>query len=112
MRLPDRSAAMAVSLQASILAALYLSASAIAFLAYAVDKKAARARRARISENTLHLLALFGGWPGALLAQKVLRHKSSKKSFRRVFLGTVILNCFGLLCLLPSARRLMMSFLA
>jgi uncharacterized membrane protein YsdA (DUF1294 family) len=103
---------MPLSFQAAFLAALYLCASSAAFLAYALDKKAARRRRRRISENTLHLLALFGGWPGALLAQQLLRHKSSKPSFRRAFLGTVLINCLGLLCLLPAVRRLLMSFLS
>ena len=43
-------------------------------------------------ENTLHLLSLAGGWPGALVAQHKLRHKSRKQSFRLVFRATVVLN--------------------
>ena len=39
----------------------------------------------RTQESTLHMLALTGGWPGAALAQQIFRHKSSKKTFRRVF---------------------------
>jgi len=38
------------------------------------------------------LLGLVGGWPGSLVAQQVLRHKSSKASFRRAFWGTVLVN--------------------
>ena len=72
---------------------LYLALSLITFILYALDKKAAMEGRWRISERTLHLFALMGGWPGALLAQRVLRHKSRKRSFRRVFWGTVVLNC-------------------
>ncbi|PKO61660.1 MAG: DUF1294 domain-containing protein, partial [Betaproteobacteria bacterium HGW-Betaproteobacteria-17] len=49
--------------------------------------------RWRTQESTLHLFALAGGWPGALAAQKLLRHKSSKPSFQFVFWVTVILNC-------------------
>lgn len=73
--------------------AFYLAASITAYIAYAVDKSAARAGRRRTPESTLHLLGLFGGWPGALLAQRVLRHKSSKQSFQRIFWLTVAVNC-------------------
>lgn len=71
---------------------VYVVASVITFLAYAQDKSAAQHNRWRTKENTLHSLALVGGWPGALLAQKLLRHKSSKASFQRVFWVTVLVN--------------------
>jgi len=76
---------------------LYLAASVAALIAYGVDKSAARGGRWRTPESTLHLLALIGGWPGALIAQKVFRHKSRKRSFRVAFLFTVALNCAALL---------------
>jgi len=76
-------------------AGLYLVASVVSFLAYAVDKSAARGGGRRTPEGTLHGLALLGGWPGALLAQQVLRHKSSKASFRQAFWATVGLNVLG-----------------
>jgi hypothetical protein len=38
----------------------------------------------------------MGGWPGALVAQETLRHKSKKASFRIVFWATVLINCAGL----------------
>lgn len=72
---------------------LYHAASAIAFLAYALDKEAAKNKRWRTKESTLHMLGLVGGWPGALLAQKIIRHKSRKQEFQAVFWTTVILNC-------------------
>lgn len=65
---------------------------AVCFIAYALDKFAARTGRWRISENTLLLLGLACGWPGAILAQQWLRHKSSKASFRRQFWVTVAVN--------------------
>ncbi len=46
----------------------------------------------RIPESTLLLAGLLGGWPGALLAQHLLRHKSSKPSFLAEFWATVALN--------------------
>ena len=73
----------------------YLVASSATFAAYAIDKSAARRGAWRTSESTLHLLALAGGWPGALIAQSRLRHKSKKQPFRAVFRATVVLNCAG-----------------
>jgi len=73
-------------------AALYAGASVVCFGAYAVDKSAAVAGRWRIPESTLLFLGLAGGWPGAIVAQQVLRHKSNKASFRSAFWNTVVLN--------------------
>ena len=81
------------------IALLYLGASVFTFAAYARDKTAARRGDWRTRESTLHLLALAGGWPGALLAQQVLRHKSVKAGFRAVFWSTVVLNVAGFLFL-------------
>jgi len=75
---------------------LYLMASGIAYIAYAIDKAAAQRNQWRTAESTLHGLALIGGWPGALLAQNRLRHKSRKTSFQLVFWVTVLLNCGAL----------------
>lgn len=69
---------------------------------YAHDKRQAQAGQWRTPESTLHSLALLGGWPGALLAQQWLRHKSSKASFLRVFWCTVVLNVVGLVWLSRS----------
>ena len=82
------------------LSALYFAASVITFAVYAWDKSAARNGRWRTRESTLHLLALVGGWPGALLARQLLRHKSSKQSFRVLLCCTVLANGALLLSLL------------
>lgn len=74
----------------------YLGTSVVAFLAYALDKSAAKNDRWRTKESTLHLFGLIGGWPGSLVAQKLLRHKSKKQSFQIVFWATVIFNCAAL----------------
>jgi uncharacterized membrane protein YsdA (DUF1294 family) len=60
---------------------------------YAVDKSAAKRGDWRTQESTLHFLSIAGGWPGAIVAQQKLRHKSKKQSFRVVFWVTVLLNC-------------------
>ena len=62
------------------------------FIAYASDKNAAQQGRWRTPENTLHALALAGGWPAAWLAQRALRHKSRKAEFLAVYVVTVLLN--------------------
>ena len=66
-------------------AGFYLASSAATFAAYAADKSAASRGAWRTPESSLHMLALGGGWPGALLAQQLLRHKSTKQPFRKVF---------------------------
>lgn len=77
----------------------YVFAGIITFAAYYSDKQAARAGEWRIKEDTLHILALAGGWGGALLAQTYIRHKSQKASFRSVFFATATLNTAALLYL-------------
>jgi len=74
----------------------YAVASLLAFVMYLWDKISAESGRWRTPETTLHLFALIGGWPGALLAQRRYRHKTRKVSFRRVFWMTVALNCTAL----------------
>jgi uncharacterized membrane protein YsdA (DUF1294 family) len=72
--------------------ALYGAASLVTFTAYVIDKSAARRSAGRVSEQTLLLLGLVGGWPGAIIAQQLFRHKTRKRSFRRAFWGTVGVN--------------------
>jgi uncharacterized membrane protein YsdA (DUF1294 family)/cold shock CspA family protein len=79
----------------AIILVFYLALSLITFGAYALDKSAAQKGAWRTQESTLHLLSLAGGWPGALIAQQKLRHKSKKESFRFVFWVTVALNLSG-----------------
>jgi len=80
----------------------YAGASLVTFIAYALDKSAAQKARQRTRESTLHLFALVGGWPGALAAQRLVHHKSGKRSFQIVFWITVILNCVALGALLTA----------
>ena len=93
------------------LAGLYLAASIATFTAYAADKSAASRGTWRTPESTLHLLAVVGGWPGALLAQQFLRHKSTKQPFRQVFWATALLNVVGLVFLASPLRQSVLSAL-
>ncbi|MBB3281959.1 cold shock and DUF1294 domain-containing protein [Mitsuaria sp. BK037] len=77
----------------------YVAMSFATFIVYALDKRAARLGQWRVKESTLHGLALLCGWPGALLAQHLLRHKSAKPGFRRVFWLSVALNILAFVCL-------------
>lgn len=85
--------------------AVCLILSLATFVVYARDKSAAENQRWRTKESTLHLLALLGGWPGAALAQKMLRHKSKKTAFLAVFWLTVFLNMAALGGLLWGLAR-------
>ena len=96
-----------------LILALYVVASLLTFIMYAVDKSAARKGKWRTQESTLHLLSLTGGWPGALVAQQKLRHKSKKQSFRLVFWITVLLNCSAFIWLLtPTGGDMLRALIA
>lgn len=83
----------------------YAGLSALTFMVYWQDKWSAQQGRWRTPENTLQALALLGGWPGAVLAQQWLRHKSSKTSFQLQFWLLALLNVAALLWLLASPGR-------
>lgn len=85
--------------------ALYVLASLLTFVVYAIDKSAAQNGRWRIPEVHLHFLAMVGGWPGALLAQQFLRHKSTKAAFRSVFWITVVFNMIAFVTLCSPVGR-------
>jgi uncharacterized membrane protein YsdA (DUF1294 family)/cold shock CspA family protein len=88
-------------------AGVYLLASLVAFGAYAIDKAAARGGGWRTPESTLHFFSLACGWPGALFAQQLLRHKLSKSSFVSTYWATVLVNVAGFVALhSPLARKL------
>jgi len=79
-----------------VILAAYGLLSIVTFAVYGADKRAAVRGAWRTPEATLHTLALLGGWPGALVAQRVFRHKSRKRSFLAVFWVTVAVNSAAL----------------
>jgi uncharacterized membrane protein YsdA (DUF1294 family) len=64
--------------------------SGVTFLFYGYDKMQARNMEWRVKEMTLHVLALTGGWPGALVGMHYFQHKTRKTSFQVVFWATVL----------------------
>jgi uncharacterized membrane protein YsdA (DUF1294 family) len=89
----------------------YLVISLMTFMAYALDKSAAKSGQRRTPENMLFLYGLAGGWPGAIFAQQLFRHKSSKREFQTIFWLTVFFNCGALIWLISpygaDARQLL-----
>lgn len=94
-----------------IYAACVVGFSLVAVLLYGVDKLKAARGWWRISERTLHVCAVLGGWPGAVWGQYLFRHKTQKLTFRAVFWVTLaahfacvcLLVYFGWLALFPTA---------
>ena len=66
--------------------------SALTYGFYWWDKRRAQSGKRRTREWTLHGLELIGGWPGAWLAQKRLRHKTAKRSYQIVFWLIVMIH--------------------
>ncbi len=83
-----------------VVAVVYLAASLVTFMTYALDKGAAQSGQWRTQENTLHLMGIAGGWPGAIVAQQLFRHKSSKRKFQKKFWLTAMINAGALVWLL------------
>ncbi len=78
-----------------LVACVYGVLSGLSYLMYWWDKSAAQQRGQRTPENSLHVVDLLGGWPGALIAQQQYRHKTIKQPFQSIFWITVLLNLIG-----------------
>lgn len=76
--------------------AFIVGMSIVAFVMYNIDKRRAEHNAARppesnqrnarrIPESNLQLVGLAGGWLGALSAQRLFRHKSSKPPYVHMF---------------------------
>ena len=78
------------NLHALIIYLLAINVTTIIFYAY--DKLISGGSLLRIPENVLHGLAILGGSPGALLSQKIFRHKTVKKSFQLVYWIIVVIQ--------------------
>lgn len=90
-------------------ATYYLVVSAFTYLLYSWDKRAAVAGTARTPERTLHVAALLGGWPGAVVAQQSLRHKNRKESFQIGFWLAALANVVGFIALTIGPQLALVS---
>lgn len=85
-------------IHALVVCTIWIAACSIASITqYGVDKSRAIQGRRRIPEKSLLLVALAGGWPGALIAQSWFRHKTRKQPYQRRLLTMIALNTFILM---------------
>ena len=66
-----------ISIPLAIISAII---SVLTVALYRYDKRAAEQGTQRIPNSALHLASLLGGWPGALIARPLLRHKLTKNA--------------------------------
>lgn len=81
-----------------------ISINIVTMLAYYADKRASIRKTWRVSEYNLHTLEFLGGWTGALLAQKMLKHKTKKKSYRAMFWFVVVAEFVAVYLILKFLR--------
>lgn len=75
-----------------VIAAIYTIMSLICFILFYIDKKRSETNGWRIAEYYLHLVELLGGWPGALLGQKYIRHKTQKWKYKLVLWAIILVH--------------------
>jgi uncharacterized membrane protein YsdA (DUF1294 family) len=78
-----------------IVALAYAVMSVVTLGAMALDKRAAERGARRIPEKSLHTLELLGGWPGSLVAMRLIRHKNRKPAYFVVTIVIVLLHVAG-----------------
>jgi uncharacterized membrane protein YsdA (DUF1294 family) len=91
------------------LIAVFAAWNAFVFAAYFVDKQAARHDQRRISEKTLLTLALLAGTPGAITAQRLLRHKTRKEPFRSLLMAIAMLHLLIVLAIISGVAGRMLG---
>ncbi len=63
----------------------------LGFMAMGIDKALAVGRQSRISERTLWLIALLGGFAGIFIGGYVFHHKTSKMEFWGPVIASAVL---------------------
>jgi uncharacterized membrane protein YsdA (DUF1294 family) len=72
--------------------AFLIGINVVTLFAYGYDKRQAIAGATRVPEIVLHVAALLGGSPAAILSQGLFRHKTRKTSFRMILAMIVLLQ--------------------
>lgn len=70
----------------------FLFANILTLVIYGADKLAARKAWRRVPETTLLVFGVVGGWPGAMVGQRLFRHKTQKQPFKTYFIVSVIVS--------------------
>jgi uncharacterized membrane protein YsdA (DUF1294 family) len=65
--------------------------SVVTYRLYEYDKRQAISYGWRVPQTIMYLGELAGGWPGAFIAQRRLRHKSTKKAYQSIFWGIILI---------------------
>lgn len=68
----------------------------ITFLIYGIDKRYAMKSNKRISENTLFIFSIIGGFIGSILGMKIFHHKTRKIKFYLINILAIIIWIGGL----------------
>jgi uncharacterized membrane protein YsdA (DUF1294 family) len=84
--------AAAYFLEWPLLVAYLISVNTLTFLMYGFDKRQSIKQGPRVPELILHLLALVGGSPAALVGQLTFRHKTRKQPFKAIFIAIIVLQ--------------------
>lgn len=86
----------------AILFCYYVSINLITFWKYGSDKVRAELKLLRINEAELIGWAALGGWPSAMLAMTVFRHKTAKMRFQNRLRNAVIVNAAMLIAVIGT----------
>lgn len=73
----------------------YLTLSILTMFLYGLDKANAAMRKWRVPEAYFYILELMGGWPGALMAQNDLRHKTRQTVYLMILRSIIALHLFA-----------------
>jgi uncharacterized membrane protein YsdA (DUF1294 family) len=88
-----------------ILTIVFLIMNIFAFVIMSYDKRLAKMKRTRISENNLLTISILGGSLGILSAMILFRHKTSKGSFVLKFIFTILIQLIVLFWIVSSINN-------
>jgi|694.fasta_scaffold90349_2 uncharacterized membrane protein YsdA (DUF1294 family) len=88
-----------------ILTIVFLMMNIFAFFIMSYDKRLAKMKRTRISENNLLTISILGGSLGILSAMILFRHKTSKGSFVLKFIFTILIQLIVLFWIVSSINN-------